>query len=214
MSGDFTQAQKTPWRYGFLNLMRRVDVQLCTVPAGSAWQPGMEKFRLGQTPTLTFAPREIANVSWQQGRLHLSLYSLGLWGPNGPLPLHYTELARNRTESRCDPTLTRFTDLFHHRWLTQFYQAWRSAQSAGGGLDKQEYDRFAFYIASLSGQDLRESADSSLPDHVRLAASAHLVRESRNPDGLAATLAHYFSVPFRIQEYVLHWITVADDEIT
>ena len=56
MSGDFTQAQKTPWRYGFLNLMRRVDVQLCTVPAGSAWQPGMEKFRLGQTPTLTFAP--------------------------------------------------------------------------------------------------------------------------------------------------------------
>ena len=127
MSGDFTQAQKTPWRYGFLNLMRRVDVQLCTVPAGSAWQPSMEKFRLGQTPTLTFAPREIASVSWQQGRLHLSLYSLGLWGPNGPLPLHYTELARNRTESRCDPTLTRFTDLFHHRWLTQFYQAWRSA---------------------------------------------------------------------------------------
>ena len=28
MSNDFTQAQETPWRYGFLNLMRRVDVQL------------------------------------------------------------------------------------------------------------------------------------------------------------------------------------------
>lgn len=40
------------------------------------------------------------------------------------------------------------------------------------------------------------------------------MRESRNPDGLAATLAHYFGVPFRIQEYVLHWIAVADDEIT
>ncbi|NHX34206.1 type VI secretion system baseplate subunit TssG, partial [Escherichia coli] len=66
----------------------------------------------------------------------------------------------------------------------------------------------------LSGQDLRESADSPLPDHARLAASAHLVRESRNPDGLATTLAHYFGVPFRIQEYVLHWIAVADDEIT
>ncbi len=202
MSDDFTQAEETPWRYGFLNLMRRVDVQLCTVPAGNTWQPRMEKFRLGQTPSLTFAPREIASVNWQEGRLHISLYSLGLWGPNGPLPLHYTELARNRTESRRDPTLTRFSDLFHHRWLTQFYQAWRSAQSAGGGLDKPQHDRFAFYVASLSGQDLRESADSPLPDHVRLAASAHLVRESRNPDGLAATLAHYFGVPFRIQEYV------------
>lgn len=122
MNGDFTQAQGMPWRYGFLNLMRRVNVQLCTVPAGSAWQPRMEKFRLGQTPALTFAPREIASVSWQEGRLHVSLYSLGLWGPNGPLPLHYTELARNRTESYRDPTLTCFTDLFHHRWLTQFYQ--------------------------------------------------------------------------------------------
>ncbi|SRG89078.1 Periplasmic chaperone of fimbral assembly machinery [Shigella flexneri 2a] len=100
MSNDFTQAQPPPWRYGFLNLMRRVDVQLCTVPAGNTWQPRMEKFRLGQTPALTFAPREIASVGWQEGRLHISLYSLVLWGPNGPLPLHYTELARNRTESR------------------------------------------------------------------------------------------------------------------
>lgn len=33
MSNDFTQAQEPPWHYGFLNLMRRVDVQLCTVPA-------------------------------------------------------------------------------------------------------------------------------------------------------------------------------------
>ena len=130
------------------------------------------------------------------------------------MPLHYTELALNRSESRHDPTLVSFSNLFHHRWLTQFYRAWRSAQSAGGGLDKPEHDRFAFYVASLSGQDLRESSNSALPDHVRLAASAHLVRESRNPDGLAATLAHYFSVPFEVNEFVLHWIAVADDEVT
>ncbi len=78
-------------------------------------------------------------------------------GPNGPLPLHYTELALNRSESRHDPTLVHFSNIFHHRWLTQFWQAWRSAQSAGGGLDKPEHDRFAFYIASLSGQDLRKA---------------------------------------------------------
>lgn len=132
MTGALDQAQKTPWRYGFLNLMRRVDAQLCDTPAGSIWQPRMEKFRLGQTPTMTFAPREIAQVSWQDGRLHLSLYSLGLWGPNGPLPLHYTELALNRSESRHDPTLVHFSNIFHHRWLTQFWQAcrwWRAGQT-------------------------------------------------------------------------------------
>ena len=73
-------------------------------------------------------------------------------GPNGPLPLHYTELARNRTESRRDPTLTRFSDLFHHRWLTQFYRAWRSAQSARGGLDKPQHDRFAFMSPVSAGR--------------------------------------------------------------
>lgn len=133
MTGALNQAQKTPWRYGFLNLMRRVDAQLCDTPAGSIWQPRMEKFRLGQTPTMTFAPREIAQVSWQDGRLHLSLYSLGLWGPNGPLPLHYTELALNRSESRHDPTLVHFSNIFHHRWLTQFWQRpvrwWRAGQT-------------------------------------------------------------------------------------
>lgn len=76
-AGALEQAQKTPWRYGFLNLMRRVNVQLCDAPAGSTWQPRMEKFRLGQTPAMTFAPREIAQIAWQDGRLHLSLYSLG-----------------------------------------------------------------------------------------------------------------------------------------
>ncbi len=214
MTSALEQAQKTPWRYGFLNLMRRVDAQLCDASPGSSWQPQMEKFRLGQTPTMTFAPREIAKVQWQEGRLHLSLYSLGLWGPNGPLPLHFTELALNRSESRHDPTLVHFSNIFHHRWLTQFWQAWRCGQSAGGGLDKPEQDRFGFYIASLSGQDLRECTGSPLLDHARLAASAHLVRESRNPDGLADTLANYFSVPFAIKEFTLQWISVADDEIT
>ncbi|MDI4702794.1 type VI secretion system baseplate subunit TssG, partial [Salmonella enterica subsp. enterica serovar Cerro] len=42
--------------------------------------------------------------------------------------------ALNRSESRHDPTLVHFSNIFHHRWLTQFWQAWRSAQSAGGGL--------------------------------------------------------------------------------
>lgn len=214
MTSALDQVQKAPWRYGFLNLMRRVDAQLCEASPSSSWQPQMEKFRLGQTPTMTFAPREIAQVKWLEGRLHLSLYSLGLWGPNGPLPLHFTELALNRSESRHDPTLVDFSNIFHHRWLTQFWQAWRCGQSAGGGLDKPEHDRFGFYIASLSGQDLQESTESPLLDHVRLAASAHLVRESRNPDGLAATLANYFSVPFEIEEFTLQWISVAENEIT
>ena len=38
--------------------------------------------------------------------------------------------------------------------------------------------------------------------------------ESRSPDGIAATLAHFFGVPVRLDEFVLHWIAVDPDELS
>jgi type VI secretion system protein ImpH len=126
-------------------------------------------------------------------------------GPNGPLPIHITEIAREREELRHDPTLSHFLDLFHHRYFTIFYRAWATAQSTAG-LDRAGEEKFTFYIASLTGHDVREIGQGPLPSHARLAAAPHLVRESRNPDGLGATLAHYFRVPVHIEEYVFHWM--------
>lgn len=210
------QAQEKPWRYGFLSLMRRFSARYANQPPiGRANHPRQETFRLKQSPSMVFAPREIAEASLgQEGRFHLRLFSLGLWGANGPLPLHYTEIARNRREASKDDTLVDFADIFHHRYLTQFYHAWRISQSAAGGLDRAQDEAFSFYVASLTGQDLSEPGVKPLPVHARLAASAHLVREARNPDGLCASLAHYFGVSFHIQEYVLHWISVAPEERT
>jgi type VI secretion system protein ImpH len=56
----------------------------------------------------------------------------GLFGPNGPLPLHLTEYARNRALHNADPTLVRFADIFHHRLLLLFYRAWAQAQPVVG----------------------------------------------------------------------------------
>ena len=210
------RASETPWRYGYLSLMRRFGAQSqLKMPIGHAALPQQEPFRLGQSPSLVFAPREIADASLtSEGKFRIRLYGLGLWGANGPLPMHYTETALSRRDSNRDTTLVDFTDLFHHRYLTQFYNAWQSAQSAGGGLDRGDAEDFSFYIASLSGQSLDEITDSPLPSHPRLAAGAHLVREARNPDGITSTLSYYFGVPFNLQEYVLHWIPVADEERT
>lgn len=210
------QIQDKPWFYGYLPMMRRLSAYYRQQPSiGCAERPQQESFRIGQQPSLIFAPREIASVTvHENGQLHIALFSLGLWGANGPLPLHYTEIARNRKESSKDTTLVDFADLFHHRYLTQFYCAWRSAQSAGGGLDREEEETFSFYVASLTGQNPRESGHGALPAHARLAAGAHLVREARNPDGLSATLSHFFGVPFTLHEYQLHWIAIAAEERT
>ncbi|TAL94426.1 MAG: type VI secretion system baseplate subunit TssG [Paraburkholderia sp.] len=206
LSPEFIERlQAEPWRYGFLTLLRRIGADARIDPVGTARRPRAEPFRLGQQPGLAFAPREIAGVGEANGRLKVRLFGLGMLGPNGPLPIHVTEIARDREESRRDTTLVNFLDIFHHRYLTLLYRAWASAQ-ATAGLDRPDNERFSFYVASLTGLDTGEIDHRPLPAHARLAASAHLVREARNPDGLRMTLEQYFGVPVAIKEHVFHWI--------
>ncbi|WP_175948279.1 type VI secretion system baseplate subunit TssG [Burkholderia pyrrocinia] len=199
--------QAEPWREGFFALVRRLAAHPSLDPVGRALRPQAEPFRFGQQPSLAFAPREIADARVERGRLKLRVTGLGMLGPNGPLPRHVTEIARNRSERHFDPTLVDFFDLFHHRYLTLLYRAWAAAQ-ASAGLDRPDAEPFSFYVASLVGLDMRETASGLLPTHALLGASAHRVREARNPEGLRATLERYFGVPVVIEEYVWHWIAV------
>jgi type VI secretion system protein ImpH len=121
-----------------------------------------------------------------------------------------TEVAYSRAESYQDHTLVDFADLFHHRALSLFYRAWASAQSTAS-LDRPHDERFSFYVASLIGTEVREARCSCLPAHARYSAAAHLVREARNPDGIASAMSHYFGVPIAVEEFVHHWITLDEN---
>lgn len=225
--------REAPWKFGFTSLMRRLAAVHSGQPRiGLARRPQQEPFRLGQTAALIFAPREIAEVvlpgdadapavpgapvpraGSNAAVPVVRLYGLGLLGPNGPLPLHYTEMVRDRTENHNDSTLADFLDLFHHRYLTHMYRAWSQSQAAAG-LDRADDETFSRYIAQLTGHDPLEIRASVLPSHARMAASTHLGREARNPDGLAQTLARFFAVPVRLDEFVMHWIRIDDEDQT
>jgi type VI secretion system protein ImpH len=207
--------QGQPWRYGFFSLMRRIGADPAIDPIGTARRPYGEPFRLGQKPSVAFAPSEIASIVASTGGVRVRLFGLGMLGPNGPLPTHVTEIAREREESRGDSTLVDFLDVFHHRYLTLLYRAWACAQSTAG-LDRPgaSNERFSFYVGCLTGQDSLRIGERELPAHARLAASAHLVREARDPDSLRMTIAHYFGVPVSIDEYVFHWISLAGSDCT
>ncbi|CAJ0803543.1 hypothetical protein LMG19083_03904 [Ralstonia psammae] len=200
-----------PWRLSFLGLLRQLSAQQQDrPPIGHARRPSDEPFRIGQVASLTFAPREIAQIRQERDKLKIRLFGLGMLGPNGALPIHFTEIVRERTEAHRDSTTANFLDLFHHRALTQFYQAWAHAQSTAG-LDRKDDEVFSRYVGWLASNVPEEMA-GPLPSHARLAASAHHVREARNPDGIAATLAHFFGVPVQLEEFVLHWIAIDPTE--
>ncbi|EKY1944271.1 type VI secretion system baseplate subunit TssG [Cronobacter turicensis] len=195
----------TPWKSGFISTLRAIAARTPDQPpVGHAALPSQESFRIGQRAHMAFAPREIAQLSWRDGKVNLHIFGPGVWGAQGAMPLHFTELTYSRMENH-DYALADFVDLFHHRALSHFYRAWFIAQDTAT-LDRTDDEKFAFYVGSLAGLDLQEIAHSCLPAHARLTSCAHLVREPRNPEGLLGALQDYFQVPVQIKEFVGHWI--------
>src|SRR3954465_3686153 len=105
---DFlTALAETPYRYDFYQTLRRLECLNRDKPRwGEAQRPADEPIRLGQAPDLAFAPAALASFTQEDGqRPELLIHLFGLLGPNGPLPLHLTEYARERLIHAGDPTL-------------------------------------------------------------------------------------------------------------
>ena len=212
-SAVLMDAQKQPWRQGFLSLMRMLDAHAKDAPRiGQSQRPQQENFRLGQQASLAFAPREIARVFQKNGTTHIHLFGLGMLGPNGALPIHYTEQVRERSEARRDQTLANFLDIFHHRSFTHLYRAWAQSQAAAG-LDRLEEEAFTNYVARLTGDEPSELQQSSLPPHARWASAAHRVRGPRDPEGLVSSLKRFFGVPVKLDEYRLQWMPIEPQDM-
>ena len=103
-------ADLQPWKLSFLGLLRGLSARHATLPrVGRAPRPQAEPFRIGQVASLTFAPREIAKLEQRADRLRIQLFGLGMLGPNGALPIHLTEIVRERTEAHHDNTCLLYT---------------------------------------------------------------------------------------------------------
>jgi type VI secretion system protein ImpH len=213
----FRAAEEKPYAYDFFQTLRRIE---CLHPAkprlGRALKPVDEPVRLAQEPSLAFAPATLTALRLRDGgrppRLEVAFF--GLLGPNGPLPLHLTEFARDRLLHHDDPTFARFLDVFNHRFLALFYRAWAQAQPAVN-LDRPHEDRFATYVGALIGLGSpRMRHRDVVPDAAKLFYSGLLARQARNADGLAALLQGFFRVPVQIEEFVGHWMPLAETEQT
>ena len=54
-------------------------------------------------------------------------HGFGVFGPNGALPLHLTEVAYSREHQADDPAFSDFVNAFQHRFASLFYRAWAGA---------------------------------------------------------------------------------------
>ena len=207
----FTAVEVEPWAHDFFALLRRVDALRPQYPrTGQAARPQQEALRLGQVPELDFAPAALASFSRRgEGPPHLGVRFFGLLGPQGPMPLHFSEYVRGRLHHEGDATLTHFLDIFHHRLLSLFYRAWAQAQPTVH-LDRPADDRYSVWLAACAG--LPDATGSTLDGHALAYQTSLLAARSRHPEALCKVLRQYFGVAVSLRENVGQWLQIETED--
>lgn len=212
---DIIQAlQEKPYGFDFFRAVRLLETRFRHWPRlGKSLSPRQDPVRFKQNPSLAFAPSTLEGFEPgnedRPSRLYLNF--LGLFGPNGPLPLHITEYARDRQFNARDGTLVGFFDVFHQRLLSLFYRAWAVNQKSVD-MDRPEESRFATYIGSLCGIGMESLRNrDAVHDWAKLFYSGRLVCQTRNAEGLEAIIADYFGLRTVIETFSGHWLSLPEN---
>ena len=204
-----------PHKFDFFQAVRLLENAHPGLPrVGTSLRLRDDPIRFAQSPSLSFAPAALAGFAPSDGDAPPTLTQrfFGLFGANGPLPLHMTEYARERARRMpSDRALVRFLDMFHHRLLSLLYRAWAEAQPAVS-LDRPDNDPFSRWVGSLAGygQPTLLKRDA-VPDGARLAAVGILGRSVHGAEGLERILNDFFRVPVRVHQWQPHWMRLPED---
>jgi type VI secretion system protein ImpH len=180
---------------------------------GASLRPRDDAVRFGRDPSLGFEPGAVAGFTPATGdaRARLAVNFFGLFGANGPLPLHLTEYARDRARNHGDHTLVAFMDVFHHRMVSLFYRA-RAAADPAVSLDRPDSDRFSDYVGSLFGIGTPAMRGrDEIGDFAKLHFAGLMANQRRPAAGLVTILRAYFKLPVEIEQFVGHWMKIPLD---
>ena len=209
--------RSAPHRFGFHALLRWFEAANRTRPRlGRSLHLAQDAVRLGQAPSVIHAPASLAAVEpGVDGRPdRLLVHMFGLFGPDGPLPLHLTEQAMNRQRDHGDATLRRFIDLFHHRTLSLFHRAWTDVRPTAS-FDRPEADRFGHYTGALIGLSTPGLRDrDAMPDLTKLHFAGLLAGQTRHAEGLGAILSAFFTMPVQVESFVGAWLRLPAEDHT
>jgi type VI secretion system protein ImpH len=196
-----------PRRFSLFAALRLLEQTYSASPRlGDARKAGDEVLRLGHTPHLTFATSDVADYEETARGGRLEQHSFGLFGPNGPLPVHLTELAFERRHHAEDATVIDFLNIFQHRLISLFYRAWANSDPATS-FDRPASDRFAMYVGAVFGLAPDPARDrDGVPDHAKLYRAGRFSQQTRSGEGLEAILSDYFDVQAVVREFCGAWL--------
>jgi type VI secretion system protein ImpH len=214
-----------PYRFDFFQAVRLLeaaareradrDARHPAAAVGRDDAPDREHVRFRAALSLSFPAAPLAQVRTPAGGgpIQAVVTFLGLVGPQGVLPPHYTSLLIRRLRDK-DFALRDFLDLFNHRVVSLFYRAWekyrlpiayeRAARTATTDPASQAlYCLVGFGTDGLRGRQ-------PVPDGAFLYYAGHYAHFPRSAVALEALLAEYFGLPVEIEQAAGQWLTLAD----
>jgi type VI secretion system protein ImpH len=228
---------REPFAFAFFQAVRLLEkIYPQRRPVGRPGNPAEEVVRLRAHAALWFPPSAIFDLKVEPGRpTVLTTPVLGLFGPSGVLPRHYTEMILRLQREAKGPeryALRDWLDLFNHRFLSLFYRAWEKYRFyipyERGEYALDEPDTFTRCLFSLIGMGLpglrrrlhvsrRDPWDgqqrrlAAVQDLVLLYYGGLLAHRPRNACSLAGFLRDYFQIPVQVREFQGQWLPLTED---
>lgn len=195
---------------GLFTLLRSLESSYAMCPKiGNEVRFEQNYFRFGQSANLAFQPQELDKILQKDRYIKVNIKGFGLFGPNGPLPLHISEYTYSKKHHQKEQTFNDFLDMFHHRLISLFYKAWRNAQDVVS-LDHHDTWMFSRYIASIAG--VADHRDFESNDHLynQLYYSSYFLNKNMPIANLKSMLINYFKVPIEIKENIGQWLDATE----
>jgi type VI secretion system protein ImpH len=208
---DVTQLlTEEPWTFQFFQAVRLLERILPDrSPIGRFVHPSKEIVRINVHTGTAFPASQIQGLNWDTGGAPVMVINfMGLFGPMGALPLYYTELIRERLRAK-DTTVTGFLNIFNHRMVSLFYQAWEKYRFTIA-YERGERDRFSHHLLDLIGLGTKVlQTRQSVPDDSLLFYSGLFALHARSATALRQILTDYFDVPVEVEQFVGAWYPLA-----
>jgi type VI secretion system protein ImpH len=205
-----------PYRFEFFQAVRLLErISPERRPVGRYSEPAGEAVRFRTRVSLSFPPSQIhqlADANEEGLPPQMTVAFMGLTGPAGVLPHHYTEMLVERTRYK-DTAAWDFFDLFNHRMISLFYRAWekyRFPVAYERGEDR--FTEFLFDIVGMGTPGLRNR--QSFPDEILLFYGGLFAERPHSASAIEAVLGDYFGVPARVEQFSGQWLKLDEESLS
>ncbi|HYR24998.1 MAG TPA: type VI secretion system baseplate subunit TssG [Aquabacterium sp.] len=227
------QLLQHPQEFAFFQAVRLLDRWL----APGAWDgQGLHRVQFRNSISLAFPVSEIESLTVQRRsavqeevaagaiaiashadveRVEMTPACMGLLGVAGALPLFYTEAIAHQTDQRRDDAARAFMDVFSHRAVALFYQAWRKHRLPIQ-YERDRRDRYLPLVLSLAGmgqaglrQRLRAGEGGVADESLAYFAGA-LQQRRWSASQMQQLLSRYLGVAVRVEQFVGRWYRVPE----